>query len=408
MIKKSLIIFRHIFYNLYSFFAGLVLKRCMNCVVLGAWGGKKFADNSRFLFQFLSQYKSNLGLNHVIWATRDEEINKTLKIMGYESCLIGTKESKKWHLKSGIHIICNMREGSGKFQADIDTRYSFGAKKIQLWHGVGMKAIGKVSNKEKSIGKGRRLLSNKFIKTMISEGGWYNEFFLCTSELNKHMNYITSSGIYDRFFISSYPRNCECLAYTDNEIRIIDIIKQYSGCIIYLPTFRGDVSSYIHPLIDERIVSFVEENNYLWIEKPHSADIHSANQDVSSNVLYLQSDFDINVLYKYVGLVVSDYSSASFDAVFKNIPLIMYAPDLDYFKNNDVGFLFDLREYLPSLLYEDLDKVIEGMISFKDGKYFTKEHTDVYMKIRKDYFDNRIPNYLAIWNDIKNAINKEK
>lgn len=114
--------------NLYVGLESGVIHRDPHIVLFGAWMGAKFADNSRFLYQYLEKNKSKLGLKRVIWVTRSSEVESMLKNMGYECYLCGTKESKYWHLKSGVHIVCNATNRQGH-EADIDIQYSWGAKK---------------------------------------------------------------------------------------------------------------------------------------------------------------------------------------------------------------------------------------------------------------------------------------
>ena len=79
-------------------------------VLIGAWFGNRFADNSRYLFQYLSENKVALGLTHVIWVTRSSSVCKTIRQMGYECYMMDSEESIAYHKKAGIHIICNSAE----------------------------------------------------------------------------------------------------------------------------------------------------------------------------------------------------------------------------------------------------------------------------------------------------------
>ena len=57
--------------NVLVSFIGIFVKRDPNTVIIGAWNGLKFADNSRYIYQYLFFNKTGLGLNNVIWATRE-------------------------------------------------------------------------------------------------------------------------------------------------------------------------------------------------------------------------------------------------------------------------------------------------------------------------------------------------
>ena len=386
--------------NASTFIINFFIRRDNSVVLLGAWGGAKFADNPRFLYQYLFMNKEKLGLKKVIWVTRNKELDELLNSLGYETYLCGTKESRYYHLKAGIHIICNS-DGYNFLLPDIDTKYSWGAKKIQLWHGVGMKAVGSAANTygaKKSLNWKR---NHPFLFGLFQYGGWNNAFFLSTSKRNARVNYDISTSPRDRMFISIYPRNCECVRMLPEEERIINKIKDYKGTILYLPTFRSDSSNYRHPLEYESICAQLRENGWLWIEKPHTADQDRDKfKKRDCEVLALDSNFDINVLYPYVKGVVSDYSSASFDGAYHGLPTIMYTPDLDEFKNGDVGFLFDVEKYCAALICRDESHLARSISEIINSTYLNNERKKTLHKIRKDFFDDRDSDYETIWNDI--------
>lgn len=389
--------------NLCSLIRGLFYRRNTKNVLFGSWGGTKFADNSRYLYQFLFQNKDKLKLNKVIWVTRDETINKTLNNLGYESYLIGTKESKIWHLKCGIHIICNMSFGFGDFDCDLDSRYSCGAKKIQLWHGVGIKSIGRASNQYRQ--PKNRLLHNRIVDTIFSLGCWKREFFLCTSDLNLQINYQTNSCIKKRMFVTSYPRNCECIELLENEKKIISSIKSFKGAILYLPTFRKDLNSFFHPLKDCEFLKFIKEENLAFIEKPHSASKYTL--DITDpNIIYLRSSFDINVLYDHVTCVITDYSSSAFDSIHKKVPMISFVPDLNKFKYSDVGLLMDIENLFGSLIAKDVNALMERIRHVIECRFFSEDVNEIYRKVDSLFYDGRQKNMMEIWKDILSAINK--
>lgn len=142
--KKVLTYFKNGLINSFVLILNLFIQRDQSVILIGSWMGEKFADNSRFLFQFLHQEKEVLAIKRVIWVTRNKDLKAELTNMGYEVYLCGTLKSFYWHLRSGVHILCNAIYvlQNGRFQPDLDTSLSFGAKRIQLWHGIAIKSVG--------------------------------------------------------------------------------------------------------------------------------------------------------------------------------------------------------------------------------------------------------------------------
>ena len=395
-INKILFKFRIILYNIITFLIGLVLKRDERIILFGAWMGTKFADNSRYLFQYLSSISQEKQYK-VIWATRNPLVYKKLEAMGYKTCLCGSATSLYWHLKAGFHIICNSTVRVGNFLPDIDTKFSWGAKKIQLWHGVGFKAVGKASNSEKK--QKRKML--KKLPNILSEGGWNNCFVLCTSDYDVWINKTCMNRDDDNFFVSCYPRNCKCLLPTEEEISVTNRICSFHSTILYLPTFRSTYENYKHPLTDATFIEYLKQNNILWIEKPHTASNYDyTSLSETSNILFLKQEFDINTLYDKADLLVSDYSSSVLDGIYKKIPTIMYIPDVDIFKNGDIGFLMDIEQYFKDIIAYNIKDCIEYSKKVQKKEFFNSSRKDLYNKALFDFFSNKPSSYEKTWNDI--------
>ena len=408
MIYKILNKLKILYYNLYTIMYTFFKKRDLNVIIIGAWMGKKFSDNSRYLYQYLFENMKNLNIKKVIWVTDNGELNNTLNKMGYESYLLNSKESKYWHLKAGYHILCNAVTSVGSFNSDIDTRYSWGAKKIQLWHGIGMKSVGNSANSNIKNKKNflHMMYSNSIFSELCFPGGWNKCYYLCTSQFDVDIHKKIFLCEDKQTFISDYPRNCDCIKYTDSEIYIIERIKKFDFSIIYLPTFRKSYNNYIHPLNNKRIVDYIKKNNILWIEKPHTAsnyDYDSLLKDYNENdnILFLDSDFDINTLYQYVNIVLSDYSSAVLDGIYRSIPTIMYVPDLEEFKNGNIGLLYDIKEYFKGIISFDLEDTLNINKKVYKKDFFTNEIIKMYDRINSKFFKNKESKYDRIWKDIK-------
>lgn len=414
MVKNNIkTIFRIILYslsNLYILLVGLFIRRDKRIVLFGAWMGEKYADNSRFLFQFLTQNKKRYNIKKVVWVTRNAEVNQNLLDHGFESYIIGSKESNYWHLKSGIHIMCNMAAQSGKHRPDIDVRLSTGAKKIQLWHGVGIKAVGAKSNNSTNGQKKQRsqwlvnFANLKIIRRIGFLGGWGEPKLLCTSELNKRINLGNSKIHSENAFISAYPRYCECTFFLDSEKEVIQKISKSKLSILYLPTFRDGESTFVHPTSNDAFLSFLKERGILWIQKPHQADMNRECFNENECVLNLDADFDINSILHDVSVIISDYSSAAFDAIYLKKPVIMFVPDLDEYLNGPNGLLMDLRDLCPSLLATNQNELTQAIEDVLNGTYFNDIRNETLNTMRKDFFSNKVADYNMIWKDITEAI----
>ena len=237
---------------------------------------------------------------------------------------------------------------------------------------------------------------------LMSEGGWGEAYFLTTSPEKLKVCRAIAACSEESMFISNYPRNCECVELLPKENEVISQVKRYKGAVFYLPTFRKDYSAYMHPLTDAGVKQFLIDSDFLWIEKPHSASTFQFQDTGIKNVLFLDSDFDVNVLYPFVSAVVSDYSSAVFDAVYRHIPVVMYAPDLEQFKGGNIGLTFDVETNCKAVIVRDLSEVVPVLSEVANGSYFSKSEREAfYSKYRREFWSDSIASYEKIWADIK-------
>lgn len=394
--------------NILLAFCSLFWKRDKSIVLMGAWFGTKFADNTRFLFQYLNKEKTNLGLSHVVWVTHSPKVCKTMGEMGYEVYMMNSAESIYYHKKAGYHIICNA-SSQGKFNGDILGQYSYGAVKINLWHGMAsLKGVDFASreyinkkNKHKFLYSIKEFLINKssIFRTFYGKpGGWGNCYFLSTTK--------EATEIFKKLFLlpqrnyieSGYPRNCEALRLTNEEIHIIATIKKFPYTILYLPTFREGNKKQNLAELPFYLKKELAQKKILWIQKGHSADgVFEKETDNTQNIISLNSDFDINVLYRHITLIITDYSSVMIDAVYYDKPVWFYVPDYDEYMNGNRGFISDPNEIMCGPKFMDIVSLKQAL-DFIDRANVHIEKYD-YHYLKKKYWSSQ-KSLSEIWNDI--------
>ena len=202
-------------------------KREETTILFGAWFGHKFADNSRFLFQFVARNKEKLGFKHVVWVTREKDLCQELNEKGYEAYMIDSKESINMHKTAKYHVVCNRPYNADDYEGDILGEYSYGAVRINLWHGVAGKGVGFGSNEYKRLKQSHKLLygaeealirNSKLYRELVQyPGGWGNAYYLSTTKLETKVlknNFLLPEPYYIE---SGYPRNCDCIELLDKE-----------------------------------------------------------------------------------------------------------------------------------------------------------------------------------------------
>lgn len=355
--KRCIKILKRLLWNISQAIISLFRKRDKSIVLFGSWFGKRFADNPRYLFEYLHENKEKLGLTHVVWVTLNEDICREMNSYGYECYMMHSKESVYYHKKAGIHMICNGAEVSAPLSPDIMAKYSVGAKKVNLWHGMGgIKGVNfasreylKAKEQHPALCAVNEWLRRRTLyrKLAVFYGGWGDCYYLSTTpfetDIMKKYFLLPDS----RFIESGFPRNNRSLHLMKREEDAVASFRGYDKIIGYFPTFREDNSNYVYPLSDKRLRNMLVRNNWLWVEKKHSYDKSEILSDGGDgNILRLDSEFDLNIIIRDMDLIITDYSSVSWDALYHRLPVVYYMPDYEYYMNQDRGLVLKPEEFL--------------------------------------------------------------
>ena len=369
--------------NLITVLAGLFIKRDKSIWLFGSWMGQRYADNPRALFQFLHANKEHYNINRVVWVTNEKSICKKLNYQGYECYMIHSKEGIYYHFKAGVHVICNMYDNMNGYSGDILGRFSHGAIKIQLWHGIGIKAV---ANMRKSTGHHRsrifRYLKYVLDSPLFFPGGWNRCYWLVAGSENRRV-VEKDFGVYDesRIIYATYPRFLNPLVLFEDEKKYCDLINRSKetgySTILYLPTFRTKYEDYISPSEINGFQDFLLNNKILWIQKQHLAAINSPYTPDSDNFVMLPPDFDVNLILHNMDIVISDYSSVITDSIYLYKKSLNYIPDYHYYETEDRGFVADFDLYNPGWnVYnpEDLFNTIIEILAITDDELVKRRY----------------------------------
>lgn len=396
------------FFNIPSAIKSLFWKRDETIVLMDSWFGNKFADNPRFLYQYLHENKEELGLTHVVWVTRNFEINSELNSMGYESYMIDSKESVYFHKHAKYHIVNNSPNNNDEFTGELLEGYSFGAKRINLWHGIAGKGVKFANNaKVAAFSKSRfyklylKLNDIKLWRLLFDQKcGWGDAFYLAQSTEGKRVLKSFFRLPDKNYILTGYPRICGCNKLLKSEQEIVDKMGSYKKTILYLPTFRSN-TEFDFQTVALQMNDILSKEDLLWIQKAHTADNQNTLEGGSENIINLNPNFDINVLLPYIDVLVTDYSSCMLEGVGLKKKLIFYIPDFDEYLAKDRGVSYDPQIAMCGPKAYNIDE-LRKIVSYIDS---ISINTPQYKKAFELYWSETSGKGLAeIWRDIKNHI----
>lgn len=372
-ITKRLLLF---LINIFVLMISLVIPKSEKIVVVGGWFGKRFADNSKNFYLYLNSNLNELGFNKVIWITRSKDIKDDLMKQGYTVYSTWNIISIWYHFRGKYHLI-------DQAPTDINSFFSVRSKRINLWHGFPLKKIGNYMEEQQFKFVSRTL---RLFNKLTTRGFWADYYLLATSKFSAEILGKAFGVKKERILISGYPRNYEpifnhSVKYLSRNEKTyhynIDkyIIKGYK-IIGYFPTFRDEKETLLFGTNDiEKISLFLdwcEDKKLKFIGKFHFAGKNDKIGKIKNHPAFinLPSKSDAYTFFDKIDILITDYSSIYFDFLLWNRPIIFFPYDLDYYRDEDRGLIFDYEEFTPglkvynvgdlkNLLSQDLDSIAE-------------------------------------------------
>lgn len=330
-----------------------LIPRNNNIWIFGAWYGDRFSDNSRYLYDYVLEKHPEIN---AIWLTRHSALSDKINKSGGRSYLSNSLAGIYYSLRAK-----NVFVSSGKI--DVNNFFINGSNCIHLWHGNPMKKVG-LDDKFSSINSyfQRRVVPILFpficefnYDFVVSNGPAFTG--IMSSAFNAPIHNILETGC---------PRND--VFYSTKTDEFNDRIRaKFKDCklIYYMPTFRGHLATKNLFTLDDfdhqELEAFLEKENMVFVSKGHYVDtiLNSHKANANSRLINLSDEdvSEINFMLKDADALVTDYSSAYYDFLLLERPVVFAA--------------FDLAEYLQGSreLYGEYSEGIAGPL-VKNWKEF--------------------------------------
>lgn len=172
-----------------------------------------------------------------------------------------------------------------------------------------------------------------------------------------------------------------------NEIRNRLKLEQDVKLLLFAPTFRGGTQQGKKQVVaetpqidfDKLIKALDDKFGGTWkvllrLHPQLSAKLNEMPLEEKNDDLIDVSQLpDISEIMGGCDLVITDYSSCAFDAAFADIPVLLYADDVQEYIKNRGQFMWK-REELPFDIAEDNVGLIESVRCFNERNYLERAH----------------------------------
>jgi CDP-ribitol ribitolphosphotransferase len=379
-------IFSHIIVVFFVPFRRLTRKR--NIVILQTHSRQLYCDNTKYLYEFLSEKKDI----NAYWVTDNLEIKQYIVSKGWKYIT--------WHNPIKMILVALRAkvviDNGGSYFNIFNILNSKKTIKISLLHGSGPKAT--LGRSDEIVDTVQQILSmNKFDYVNFT-----SEYY--AESLGKKTYFLPNEKIIkfgyprcDLFFNTKYIE----LAYQSKKIAKSigsHSIDKKDKIILYTPTWRP--YKYVFPLSEISNFSFVDFNKWLQLNNliffytVHPNLLPEGMPDDLDRVVFINPDenplFDINEFMLEVDILVNDYSTTSTDFSILNRPQIFYMPDYDFY-DSEKCFIEPYRDIMPGrevFGYSDFKKAL--LDASLNPELYVSAYAEIRIQLQKKYYDIRL------------------
>lgn len=335
-----------------------------NKIVFSNFFGKGYGENPKYIAEKLLENKST-SLK-IIWLIKGEVVDNFPQAI---------QTIKRGSLKELYHL------STAKVWVD-NCRKHFGVQKrkkqyyMQTWHAsIYFKRIEKDA-KLNIWYRASAKHDSKMIDILISSSKWQTEQYKrcfwydgAIFEIGTPRNDFWAEELSKRTTV----KKIVCKAFQVTEQKKI---------VLYAPTFRGNDSLRAYDMDYLKLVAFLKRywgGEWVVLIRLHpNIERESSMIIYNNNVINASHYSDMNQLLVASDLLITDYSSCLFDAVYMEKPCMIYAADLEEYKKNR-GFILPLSA-APVLQAKDNRELEIRVREFDLSKYrekcrqFSKEY----------------------------------
>ncbi len=265
------------------------------------------------------------------------------------------------------------------------------SKKVQLWHGNGMKKIGLLDNKKRF--KNFRVFIARFIGTL-------SRFDLVYFTSDYAYQNRKNAFLYKEYRLNGQPRNDILFTKNNN--------KDNNKKILYTPTWRDREGKFNYSQIIEynKLNEFLKSNKITLYIKFHPIEYNKMDKNYS-NIIVLNNNMDVYNMLQYTSVMITDYSSIYFDYLLLDKPIIFFPFDKEDYFNNQRDIVYNYEDITPGKQVFNTDELIEEIdnILVKDQDNYIEDRKrvrDLFYKYQDNKSRERASNDILELMGIKN------
>ncbi len=367
--------------------AYLIPKKRDKIVFIGRDNGL-FLDNVKYLYLYMEKNYPDFDISFL---TEDKE---TFSFLSNHKKIFFPSIKAFWDLfRTNILVVDN-----GMWIKNSKIYFLWKAKKVQLWHGIGLKRIHLDDPDWIRLYKKLHYriylrlfgLPIKYQLFLSTNDFFYDNFFKKAFIVEDKIccNYPRNEVFIDKKFIEKYD------AYLNSDLDFKNKIlnrKDIQKKILYMPTFRDSgVDVLSEKILDlQKLNEFAIENRILFIFKFHPDPRFQKYSNRFENILWFDSSKDIYPLIDVFDLLITDYSSFYFDFLLTEKPIIFFAYDLEKYQKDERPFVFKYEKMTPGQIVTSQTELQKAILEDED-KWISERKKLREMSFNKNLKGNKL------------------
>lgn len=322
-----------------------------------------FAGNPKYLFLWMALHRPDL---HLTWISASARTRRLLRANGYRARARWSPRGMLAALRAGTFVFAHGTD-------NVNAQLSRGAFLLNLWHGVGLKAV--------HVGHEAGMTADAYRQAM---GAVARLFVL--HHIIPYDAVVSTSDLMQAHFAAQFrlpPDRCPQLGYPRLDCvadpalaRLAEELDHSVGfemnpdgfreVYIYLPTFRDTGRPFFERALPDldRLSGILKARDALLYLKPHIRTLEhfSANYP---NIRIWPDAIDFHTyLGRFTGLI-TDYSSVLYDYLFlKQTGAILYTFDFEEYVTRDRALIYPYEDNVAGLRIATFDALCDVL---RDG-----------------------------------------
>ena len=343
-----------------------------------------FSSNAKPLYEYMKKrYKNTMNF---AWIVRTDEVYSYLKKKKIDVYKLGSEQYFKYIKTSDVIFSTH---------ADITGDKPKNSLYIELWHGIGPKPVGFLSeNLSESDYNWYKHIKRKIDYFIVPSGFWKIIF---SSLFNVESNRVLNLGYpkFDSYKDKNSFKKLEKVLKCD--------LNKYKKIIFYMPIFRNGCNRECESTVntnnvfnvdvydEKKLISYLDKNDYLLCIKKHPSeliDIHGIDTDnikiITDEMLSLLS-ISISEILNASDVMITDYSSLGVEYLILDKPVIYLINDVEEYMVNR-GIIFnDYNFWMPGRKVSNIKDLLNSI-----DYYFSSDYSfdDIYSEKKRLWIGN--------------------